>query len=95
MLTGMPDFELATNEKKKQHLLANNIKNYRFNRTKIEGLKKFSFVFVRNPLSRLASAYYDKLVHNWNCGEGLPAYKPLRDEIISKYRYPPLAINRY
>ena len=49
----------------------------------LEAQKKlFSFVFVRDPFQRIASAYYDKMSRNWN----KPAYdlRWMRDEIIKR-----------
>ena len=45
--------------------------------------KLFSFVFVRDPFQRIASAYYDKMDRNWN----KPAFvlSWMRNEIITRY----------
>ena len=46
--------------------------------------RKFNFVFVRNPLERLAAVYRSEMVRNWKVA-GL-ANKDVRDQILLKYR---------
>ena len=52
---------------------------------KIEHEQTLNFVFVRNPFSRLASAYYDKMFRNWSNPLEADSW-PTRKEILMKYR---------
>ena len=42
--------------------------------------------FVRNPFSRLASAYLEKFVHEWDVKKEKMEYKWMRDRILVNYR---------
>ena len=54
-----------------------------------KSLTSLSFVFVRNPLSRLVSAYYDKMFRNWS-GKRTPVRElgpwPIRRRILMQFR---------
>ena len=53
----------------------------------VHGAQTLNFVFVRNPISRLASAYYNKMFGNWsNPLKGKLDTWPTRKEILMKYR---------
>lgn len=52
----------------------------------IDSRQKLSFVFVRNPIARLASAYYDKMFRNWSDPLKMDSW-PWRKYILMKYRH--------
>ena len=54
----------------------------------LQSPQSLSFVFVRNPISRLASAYYDKMYRNWSnpLKTKLDSW-PTRKFILKEYRH--------
>ena len=49
-------------------------------------VEMLSFAFVRNPLERVASAYYNKLIKDWSNQTKHYGFKAIRNEIIKTFR---------
>ena len=85
VLSGMRNIENASQKDIWKHILENSMVNPNMYLGK-DAQRNFTFVFVRDPFDRLASAYYAKFVRNWDLGEGEEKFRKVKDDILNKYR---------